>query len=332
MHIPDGFVSGTINSVTAVVSVATLAFCVGRVKKELADKAFTVPLLGTIAAFVFAAQMLNFPIGGGTSGHFLGAVAAAALLGPWNACIVLSVVLVIQGLLFGDGGITALGSNIFNMGIVGGILTFPVMRGIRALLPSGRSGYCIAAATASWLSVVVASGFCAFELALSGTSPLKIALPAMVGTHMIIGLGEAMITVAVLTAVATARPDIVPAWANLDGTLQPAPMRKAPWGLAAAGLVLAVALALFGSPFASSSPDGLEKVAEEKGFMEAAAEDKVVWTKALFPDYKITNIQSEKLATGLAGVVGTMIVFACGFMVIRFMARVPAKSGKVDAK
>jgi cobalt/nickel transport system permease protein len=327
MHIPDGFVSGTINSATAIVAVSTLAFSVARVKQEFKDKAFAVPLLATLAAFVFAAQMLNFPIGGGTSGHFLGAVTAAALLGPWSACIILSVVLVIQGLLFGDGGITALGSNILNMGIIGGILTYPIMRGLRALLPAGRNGYCISAAVASWASIVLASSFCAFEVAFSGTSPLEVAVPAMVGTHAIIGIGEAMITMAILTAVVVARPDIVPVWAKLDKTSQPSKSSKSAWSLAGAGLVVAIMLAVVGSPFASKAPDGLEKVAEEKVFMEAGSQDKVVWTKSLFPEYKIESIESEKVSTSMAGLIGTIAVFGLGFGAIRLMVRVPAKTG-----
>lgn len=326
MHIPDGFLSGTINSATAIVSAAALALSMARVQQECKEKAFAVPLLATTASFVFAAQMLNFPIGGGTSGHFLGAVTAAALLGPWCACIILSVVLIIQGLFFGDGGITALGSNILNMGLIGGVLTYPLMRGLRALLPPGRTGYCLAAGVASWASVVLASGFCAVELALSGTSPLKITLPAMVGTHAIIGIGEAMIAVAVLTAVATARPDIVPAWAKLDTPAPSGKMRTSVWGFAGAGVTLAIMLALLGSPFASPSPDGLEKVAEERGFMEAGSKDKAVWTKAWFPEYKIENIESEHISTSLAGLIGTIGVFALGFGVIRFMVRVPATS------
>ena len=325
MHIPDGFVSGTINGITTVVSVATLALSIARVKKKCRNKEFAVPLLASIAAFVFAAQMLNFPIGGGTSGHFLGAVTAAALLGPWSACIILAVVLVIQGLLFGDGGITALGSNIFNMGIIGGLLTYPFMRGIRALLPAGRTGYFIAVAVASWASVVLASGFCALELALSGTSPFEIALPAMVGTHAIIGIGEAIIAVTVLVAIVAARPDVIPSWANLARTAPSGKTAQNAWGLAGAGLILAIALALFGSPYASSSPDGLEKVAEEKGF-SAALPDNTLWTNIFFPNYKIKVIEPEKVSTSLAGLIGTMAVFGFGFGVIRFMVRSPIKT------
>ncbi|MDD3288055.1 MAG: energy-coupling factor ABC transporter permease [Alphaproteobacteria bacterium] len=325
MHIPDGFVSGSINGAAMVISAGAVAFSAWRVKREFKDRQFAVPLLATISAFVFAAQMLNFPIGGGTSGHFLGAVTAAALLGPWSACIVLSVVLVIQGLIFGDGGISALGSNIFNMGIIGGIACYPVMRGIRSFLPDGRRGYLTAAAIAGWLSVVLASSACALELAASGTSPLMVALPAMAGTHAIIGIGEAMITVAVLSAVASARPDIVPLWARVSGGRSVG--EKGSAKLVLAGLALAFALAVFGSPFASSSPDGLEKVAEDKGFMQAASEDKVVWNGSLFPDYKVEAIQSEGVSTSLAGLIGTMMVFGLGFCSIRIMVR--AKGTKV---
>ena len=330
MHIPDGFVSGAINSTTAVVSTVILAVSVARAKRELRDQAFAVPLLATVAAFVFAAQMLNFPIGGGTSGHFLGAVTAAALLGPWSACIVLSVVLLLQALLFGDGGITALGSNILNMGVVAGILTYPLLRGLRAVLPLGRKGYLLAAAVTSWASIVLAAGCCAVMLALSGTSPLGLVLPAMVGTHAVIGIGEALITAAVLTAVVTARPDIIPAWAQLDSAprLLGANRKKA-WGLAAAGLVLAAALALFASPFASSAPDGLESVAEKQGFL-ATANETPVWTRSLFPDYRVKTVASEQAATGLAGLIGTMLVFACGYLAIRFLVRDPGTGERSD--
>ena len=326
MHIPDGFVSGAINSGAAVVTTVALAISASRVRQELLEHTFALPLLATVAAFVFAAQMLNFPIGGGTSGHFLGAVTAAALLGPWSACIVLAVVLLLQALLFGDGGITALGTNILNMGVVAGILTYPLLRGLRALLPAGRNGYVLAAAITSWASIVLAAGFCAVELALSGTSPLGLALPAMAGTHAVIGVGEALITVAVLTAVATARPDIVPAWARLDGAARPHRVGSTVRGLAAAGLGVAVALALFASPFASSSPDGLEKVAEDQGFTARASETPV-WTRSLFPDYQVESVASERGATGVAGLIGTVLVFACGYLAIRLLIR---PSGRED--
>ena len=164
------------------------------------------------AAFVFAAQMLNFPVAGGTSGHFMGALLAALLLGPLNACLVMAVVLAVQALVFSDGGVTALGTNLFNMGLVGGLGGWLVFAGLRGLLPRSRGAFLAAAGLGAWVSVVLAATACAIELALSGTSPLAIVLPAMAGIHAVIGLGEAIITVTALSTVIAVRPDLVAAW------------------------------------------------------------------------------------------------------------------------
>ena len=210
MHIPDGLVSGPINIATYVASAAVCGLAVVRANRTIGER--QIPLLGVTAAFVFAAQMLNFPIAGGTSGHFLGAVLAAVLLGPLNACLIMALVLAIQCLFFGDGGLTALGTNIFNMGIVGGIVCYWLFRTLKFVLPKTRGYFLAAVAIASWSSVVLGSAVCALELAFSGTSPLKIALPAMVGIHTLIGLGEAVITVVVVSVVLASRPDLVTAW------------------------------------------------------------------------------------------------------------------------
>jgi len=209
MHIPDGFVSAPINAATYLASAGACVYASKRAARNLGER--QVPLLGVTAAFVFAAQMLNFPVAGGTSGHFLGAVLAAALLGPWNACLVMAVVLIIQCLGFADGGLTALGTNIFNMGIVGGLGGGFIFEALRRVLPHGRAGFLASAGIASWLSVVMASTACAIELALSGTSPLGVVLPAMAGVHAVIGVGEALITAAALSAVIAARRDLLPA-------------------------------------------------------------------------------------------------------------------------
>jgi cobalt/nickel transport system permease protein len=226
-------------------------------------------------------------------------------------------VLVLQCLLFNDGGRAALGSNVLNMGVIGGMVGYLLMRGMRALLPVGRSGYLISAAVASWFSVVLASSACALELALSGTSPLRVVLPAMAGTHAIIGIGEALVATAVLAAVVAARPDIVPEWAGLDRKSGEAGgIRRSAWALAGAGLVVAAALAAFGSPFASKAPDGLDKKAEEQGFDKRASEEK----KAPFSEYRVSGIKSEKVSTSLAGLIGTAAVFAAGLGVIRLVS------------
>ena len=207
MHIPDGFVGGAVNATTAAFSAAGTGLALWRARKSLDDR--LTPLLSVTAAFVFAAQMLNFPIAGGTSGHLLGGVLAAVLLGPWNALLVMTVVLVIQCLAFGDGGVTALGSNIFNMGWIDVVAGYGLFRVIQAILPKTRGAFMAAVAVASWAGVVAAAMACAAELAISGTIPLGIGLPAMVGVHALIGIGEAIITTAAVSVVLLNRPDLV---------------------------------------------------------------------------------------------------------------------------
>ncbi len=206
MHVPDGFMSAPVNLAGAVVSTAAVGTALARAKDTLEEK--QVPLLAVTAAFIFAAQMLNFPVAAGTSGHFLGAVLAAVLLGPWNGMIALSLVVILQCLLFGDGGLTALGTNVFNMAVLGCLAGWGILRVLRRLLPQNRAGLMAAVAGAAWASIVLAASACAAELAFSGTAPLGAALPAMAGVHAIIGVGEALITMAVLAAVYSSRPDL----------------------------------------------------------------------------------------------------------------------------
>lgn len=210
MHIPDGFVSGPVNIAGAALAAAAVSVAVARLNKMAKDE--DAPLLGLTAAFIFAAQMLNFPIAAGTSGHFLGAALAVLLLGPSSTLIVFTIVLTMQCLLFADGGLTALGTNIVNMGLVGGMASWAIFSGIRAVLPRNRGAFLIAAGVAAWFSVVAASCACAVELAISNTAPLPAVLPAMAGVHALIGLGEAVVTVAALSVVLTARPDLVKTW------------------------------------------------------------------------------------------------------------------------
>ncbi len=210
MHIPDGFLSAPVAAAGYAASAAVLALAVKRSGQTLEER--QVPLLGVTTAFVFAAQMLNFPVAMGTSGHFLGAVLAAVLLGPLNGCLVFAAVLTLQCLLFADGGLTALGANFFNMGVVGGVGGYALFRLATALLPRSRRGFLFAAALASWISVVASASACAVELALSGTVPLGLVLPAMGMVHAIIGIGEAVITVATLSVILAARPDVVGEW------------------------------------------------------------------------------------------------------------------------
>lgn len=167
-----------------------------------------VPLMGVLSAFVFAAQMINFPVMGGTSGHLLGGVLAAALLGPWAGATVIACVLIFQCLVFQDGGLTALGANIFNMALMGTVGGYFLYRLVTKLW-GGPKGVAIGAAAAAWFSVVAAASLCALELALSGTSPLGLVLPAMIVVHAVIGIGEGVITGLIVGFIVKTRPDLI---------------------------------------------------------------------------------------------------------------------------
>jgi len=209
VHIPDGFLSPEVAAATGVVAAGTVLVALRRADELLDER--RVPLLGVTAAFVFAAQMLNFPVAGGTSGHVLGAALAAILLGPWLACLVLSVVLLVQAFLFADGGITALGANVLNMGVIGAMGAAGVMALAARLLPRTRAAFLGSAGVAAWLAVMAGAAATAIELAWSGTVPLGTVLPAMLGVHVFIGIGEAVITVAAVSAVLATRPDLITA-------------------------------------------------------------------------------------------------------------------------
>lgn len=336
MHIPDGFVNVPVAAVTGVVSAAALTYSLKKAGKELGEK--SVPLLGVTAAFVFAAQMLNFPVAAGTSGHFLGALLACVLLGPWAGFIVITAVLILQALLMADGGITALGANVFNMALIGGWLSYAVFLGLRRVLARNAAGFLVAVVIASWLSVVVASAACAVELWLSGTVPLGLTLPAMVSVHMIIGIGEALIGTAVLAVVMKARPDLIhgltpalrataaaPAAAGNTAGAAGTSTRRRVWTFAAVALVVALALVIFAAPFASPWPDGLERVAEDQGFAAAAAEEPL-WRLSPLPDYTVPALGEGMWSTAAAGVVGTLVLCALVLLLGRALGRAPRQS------
>jgi cobalt/nickel transport system permease protein len=207
MHIPDGFLSVPTLAATGAISVGTLAVAVKMTAKKLGEK--HVPLMGILAAFIFAAQMLNFPVIGGTSGHLIGAALAAILIGPWAGAIIMASVLVAQALIFQDGGLLALGANVLNMGIIAVFGAYLIYRATTAMLGDSRKSKLIAAAAAGWGSVVLSSIAAAVELALSGASPISLVLPSMAGVYALIGIGEGLITVFVLSAVLASRADIL---------------------------------------------------------------------------------------------------------------------------
>lgn len=210
MHIPDGFIGGATAVTTGVASAGGVAYALKAARDTLDDR--QVPLVGVTAAFVFAVQMINFPVFFGTSGHLVGGALAAILLGPWMACLVLAVVLLVQAIGFADGGITALGANVFLMGLVAGVGGSYAFRALARVLPRTQGGFLAATGITAWLSVVVASVVCSLFITVGGrfgTEELGTVLASMVGLHALIGIGEALITVAAVSAVAAARPDLM---------------------------------------------------------------------------------------------------------------------------
>ena len=299
MHIPDGFLDLKTSLAADALSAGALTLALRDARRTLPPH--RVPLLGLAAAFIFAGQMLNFPVAGGTSGHLVGSVLTAALLGPGAAVIALTAVLVVQCFVFADGGVLALGANVFNMGVIGALVGYALYRTVCRQLGGGLRGAVTAAAFASWVSTVLAAVCCAGELAVSGTVPWRVAFPAMAGVHMLIGVGEAAITALVLAAVGQAHPELIYAPGNS------AAERTGYRTLMGYGLVAAAGLALFLSPFASKRPDGLDRVAETHGFATAA---KSFWAAHTpFSQYVMPGIRSAPVATALAGLFGTVIVF-----------------------
>ena len=207
MHMPDGFLSTETAIGACIVSAGAVGYAVTRARRALDERSSL--LMGISAAFIFAAQMLNFPVAGGTSGHLLGGALAAILLGPWVGALVLTAVLVVQALLFQDGGLLALGANVLNMAVIGVFTGWAVYRVFLVVAGSRRWGLTVGGFVAAWLSVVVASAAAALELAVSGTLPVGVALPAITLVHMLIGIGEGIITVAVLLFLQAARPDLL---------------------------------------------------------------------------------------------------------------------------
>ncbi|MCC6683295.1 MAG: PDGLE domain-containing protein [Phycisphaeraceae bacterium] len=322
MHIPDGFLNAATAATMGGLSAASLGLALFEAKRRLEPK--RVPMLGLSAAFVFAAQMLNFPVAGGTSGHLIGGTLTAVLLGPSAAVVVISAVLIVQCFLFADGGVTALGANIFNMAVIGGVVGWLIYRGIRMLLPRKPDDLfatLLAAMVAAWCSTVLASVFCAAQLAASGTVAWKLALLAMAGVHMLIGVGEGLITAAALAAVAATRPELL---ANQKFSIK---NQKSLAPLLAYGLIISLALAMFVSPFASSWPDGLDRTAEDLNFAGAAVTQPMVPAPAA--DYELgASILPGAWATGVAGAVGTVVVFVLAWFTARALT---GKKPAVDA-
>jgi cobalt/nickel transport system permease protein len=287
LHIPDGFLTPPVAFVFLGIGVAMVALAARRAGDNLGER--QIPLMGIMAAFIFAAQMINFPVAGGTSGHLLGGALAAVVLGPWSAMLVMTAVIVLQGLLFQDGGLLAMGANVFNMGLLTAVIGYGLYR---LAAGRGRSVTGGTVAVAAWLSVMAAALFASLELWLSGTSSLRVVLPAMLGVHALIGIGEALVTVAAVMLVTRVRPDLV------AGSAVRARGSRA-WAI---GGVLAALSVVLLAPYASADPDGLERVAHDLGLTAARPT-----TGALLPDYTMPGLAGHA-STIAAGLVGAILV------------------------
>jgi cobalt/nickel transport system permease protein len=314
MHIPDGFLDPKTAIATSVLSFSGVSWALREVKQR--DVQRKIPLIGLAAAFVFVAQMINFPVASGTSGHLLGATMVAVLLGPYSAIIVMSSVLIVQCLLFADGGVIALGANIFNMAIVAPVSGYGLYTLLRPFL-KGERGRITAVAFTAWCSVVLSSIFCACELAWSGTVSWNTAFPAMAGIHMLIGIGEAIITALVISALSTTRPELL--YENSQSLSE-----HRSHGVLVYGMLVIVGIAIFVLPFASPWPDGLEKAASILGFEEKTPAHSLI--SSPMSGYRIPWISSFATATALAGLIGAFVAFGLSVLLARILT--PASSQK----
>jgi cobalt/nickel transport system permease protein len=301
MHIPDGFLSVLVSLIFWIIALIVLGIALRKTNKSLGDR--QVPLMGILAAAIFAGQMLNFSVTGGTSGHLLGAAIAVILLGPWAAVLVMTTVVSVQALLFQDGGVLALGANIFNMAIVGVFVAYAIYTLVSKLLKSKSWGKIVAGFAAAWCSIFIASLMAALQLGISGTSPANIAIPAMGSIHALIGIGEGLITIGVLLFLLGTRKDLVGA-----GEAKPTGSK----GILIGGSLIALVLVVL-SPLASSHPDGLEWVAEQLGFIDTAKDA----FYNIIPDYAFPGISNPALATIAAGIIGIVIVFGLSYGIAR---------------
>lgn len=323
------------SAVAGVAAAGAVAVSLRGARRELDER--TAPLAGLVAAFIFAVQMLNFPVATGTSGHLLGGALAAILVGPWTGVLCVAVVLLMQGILFADGGLTALGVNITVMGVVTVVVAYALFRGLVLVLPRTRRSVTAASFVAALVSVPASAAAFTLLYAIGGTTdvPISKVMTAMVGVHFLIGIGEGVITMLTVGAVIAVRPDLVfgargltaPLKLRVGGELVDAATPAAtpaaapagsPKKLWIGGVVTALVLAGFVSFYASASPDGLEKVAADKGF-DARAEEHAAADSPL-ADYGIKDVDNARLSGGLAGVIGVGVTLAVGtgaFWVVR---------------
>ncbi|WP_327683335.1 energy-coupling factor ABC transporter permease [Streptomyces sp. NBC_00467] len=350
MHVPDGFINAPVSVAAGVVAAGAVAVSLRGARRELGGSSLalsgaerTAPLAGLVAAFIFAVQMLNFPVAAGTSGHLLGGALAAILVGPYTGVLCIAVVLLMQGVLFADGGLTALGVNITVMGVVTVLVAYGLFRGLLAVLPRKRRSITVASFVAALVSVPAAAAAFTLIYAIGGTTdvPIGKVLTAMVGVHVLIGIGEAVITMLTVGAVIAVRPDLVHGARGLTTPLKlrvggelvdaqpvaPEPVAaRSPRTVWLAGLATAVVLAGFVSFYASASPDGLEKVAADKGIDKKVEEHAAA--DSPLADYGVADVSNARISGGLAGVigVGSTVVVGSGIFYVVVRRRRAAES------
>jgi cobalt/nickel transport system permease protein len=276
MHIPDGFLTNRLAISLDVVSGASILYAARRLKVDFAGR--MVPIMGVLAAFVFAAQMLNFPILGGTSGHLIGGSLLAILLGPTAAFLTIATVVIAQALFLQDGGLVALGANIFNISAVTCFSGYAVYR-LLGRGESGGKGLLVVGFLAGWVSTMISSACCAIEMGLSGAIPLRIGLTAMLGYHAIVGVFEGMFTAGVLSFLFKVRPDLM----KID--------RQSRFGIAdwiGAVLFVAIPVYILFAAGSSSLPDPLQKLlAASPTVPEAMTESEPLVSVARYTDYLV---------------------------------------------
>ena len=307
MHVPDGFINAQVSIGSGIVSFATLWAYVKNAKNLVADK--LIALTGMMSALIFVLQMINFPIAAGTSGHLLGGALAVIVLGPHLGIICISIVVVIQSLLFADGGLSALGINVFNMAIVTSLVGWLVITSWKKLFGEANVSIISGSIVAGLLSVIFSSIAFVFEYALGGTVavPLSSVLLAMLSTHLLIGLGEGIITALIVSLLLRVRSDLVYVKTNEHISNNTSSI----YGLF---ILLLLCFTLI-TPYASSSPDGLESVAENFGFLET---DGLV---LFLNDYGISGLNNSFLSTIISAVLGIVVIVGISNVFLKFQKR-----------
>ena len=317
MHIPNALLDPRVALAANVIGAGGLVFGLRALERKHRER--TTVLMGTMAAFVFAAQMLNFPVGPYVTGHLLGGTLAAVMLGPWAGSVVIAAVLIVQCFLFGDGGLTALGANFVNMGLIGSVFGYAIYAPLRRLI-GGDRGVIIGGMAAAWFSVLLAAGAFSIELSiLGGRRDFLRVLEWMALVHAGIGIGEALITGMVLRFILMTRPDLIyepESSADDSGTHR----MLGGFQVAAAGLGIALAAAIFLGPFAWDAPDGLEFVGSRLNFLGAEAPPAI---PSPLLDYEFPGLvrHSPRLATAAAGAIGTVVVFGFGLTLASVFSR-----------